>query len=75
MSMSPDTFRRYRNHLGVTPREFGNIFGFTGRHIYNIENGVAAIPRRVEIYMKLIVLAVDNGLIEIDIDKGKIKWL
>lgn len=63
--MSAEQFQRIRERdLKLSRSEFARIFGWTPRHVRNMENGVTDISRTTEILMKLAKIAVKHELVE-----------
>lgn len=63
--MTPENFRRIREKvLGLTRQEFATIFGFTYRHVHNLEEGITPINKRNAMLMQLAKKSHQHGLIK-----------
>lgn len=56
--MTPERFRAWRDHLGLTRREAARRLGLDERTLYNYEHGGAAIPVAVELAAAAIAIGV-----------------
>lgn len=62
--MSAEQFRRIRERdLKLTRKEFSDIFGFTQRHIRDMEKGETPIIHRTALLMVLAKKANAKGII------------
>jgi len=69
--MTPAQFQRIREvDFELTRAQFALAFGFSDRHVRDLENGIKPINHRTALLLKLAKKALEHDLIRFDSKKA-----